>query len=51
MCDQCEELDAKIERYRRIFDPVMDRVTRERVAKLIEDLKAEKARLHPEQEK
>ena len=51
MCDQCDELDAKIERYRRIVEPVVDPLTKERVNKLIEDLKAEKAKLHPEQKK
>jgi hypothetical protein len=47
MCDQCDD-----RRYRRIVaDPVMDSLTRARVAELIEDLKAEKAKLHPEQDK
>ena len=38
------------ERYRRIADPVMDPLTRERINKLIEDLKAEKAKHHPKPE-
>ena len=46
MCDQCDELDKKIERYRRMIDPLTDSVTRERVTRLIEDLKAKRAKLH-----
>jgi hypothetical protein len=51
MCDQCAELDAKIERYRRIIDPLTDTVTRKRVTKLIEDLQVARAKLHSEKEK
>jgi hypothetical protein len=51
MCDECDKIDAKIERYRRIVDPVMDPLTRERVNKLIDDLMAEKAGLHPDPDK
>ena len=50
MCDECDKLDEKIQHYRRIVDPAMDPVTRQRIAKLIEDLNAEKAKLHREQE-
>lgn len=48
MCEKCAELDAKIEHYQSLVDPAMDPVTRERVARLIEDLKSEKSSLHPE---
>ena len=51
MCDKCDELDMKIERYRRLADSAMDRLTREAAAKLIEELNAHKAQLHPEQDK
>ena len=50
MYDACAKIDARIERYRKIADPVIDPLTRERVSKVIEDLKAEKAKLHPEDE-
>jgi hypothetical protein len=48
MCEKCLELDARIAHYRALVDPAMDPVTRQRVARLIEDLKSEKAALHPE---
>jgi hypothetical protein len=51
MCDKCDELDAKIVRYRAIVDSAMDQLTNQRVAKLIEDLRVEKADLHRGPEK
>jgi hypothetical protein len=51
MCDKCAELDNKIEHYRSLVAKVMDPLTAERVGKLIEDMQAQKAGLHPEQEK
>ncbi len=51
MCDKCQELDKKIEHYRSLVARVTDQLTNERVAKLIEEMQAQKAALHPEQEK
>jgi hypothetical protein len=51
MCDQCDQLDVKIERYRRLSTGTTDSMVREAAAKLIEELNAEKAKLHPEQDK
>jgi hypothetical protein len=51
MCDKCAELDNKIEHYRSLVAKVMDPLTAERVGKLFEDMQAQKAGLHPEQEK
>jgi hypothetical protein len=49
MCEQCIQIDAQIDRYRHIAsDLAMDPLTRDRVARFVEDLKAEKAKLHPE---
>jgi len=48
MCEKCAELDARIRHYQELVDPAMDPTTRERVARLIDDLRDEKARLHPE---
>ena len=49
MCDKCDDLDKKIEHYRRILLSIGDQITVERLAGLIGDLKAQKAALHPEQ--
>ena len=48
---QDQELDKKIEHYRSLVARVTDQLTNERVAKLIEEMQAQKAALHPEQEK
>ncbi len=50
MCDQCDELDKKIEHCRRIRLSIGDPVTIERIEALIADLQAQKATLHLEQE-
>jgi hypothetical protein len=49
MCDKCDELDKKIEHYRRIRSSIGDQITIERIEALIGDLQAQKATLHPEQ--
>jgi hypothetical protein len=49
MCDRCEELDSKIERYRQLAERVRDPLLTEGVSKLIEEMEAQKAALHPEQ--
>jgi hypothetical protein len=51
MCDKCEEIEKKIEHYRRISSRITDRLTVEGIARLIARLEAEKAALHPEQER
>jgi hypothetical protein len=51
MCDKCAELDQKIERCERGVASVSDPVTVERLMALIEDLQAQKAVLHPEEQK
>jgi hypothetical protein len=50
MCEKCEELDNKIERYRNLIARVADPQTHEGVGKLIEVLQAQKVALHPERE-
>ena len=50
MCDKCKELDKTIEHYRNLMARVTDRQTNEGIGKLIEDLRAQKAALHPERE-
>jgi hypothetical protein len=51
MCDKCQELDKKIEHYRRLMVRVTDQLTNEGLGKLIEEMQAQKAAYHPEQEK
>ena len=43
MCDKCQELEKKIERYRRLAFSINDRLTIDRFDQLIKDAEAEKA--------
>jgi hypothetical protein len=49
MCDKCVELDGKIEHYRRLSSRITDQPTLDGIKKLIEEINAQKAVLHPEQ--
>jgi hypothetical protein len=51
MCKTCNEFDKKIEQYRRISFSLNDQLTVDRIKTLIAELEAQKAALHPEQEK
>jgi hypothetical protein len=51
MCDKCVEHDKKIERYRRVSSSINDQLTIDRLKKLIADLEAQKAALHPNEGK
>jgi hypothetical protein len=51
MCDECNRIDAMIEHYLKVVDPPMDQFTLGMVDAMVEDLKANKAMLHPEEEK
>ena len=50
MCDECTEIDKKIEHYRQIAAKIIDQVTIDGIKKLISDLQAIKVALHPERE-
>lgn len=50
MCRKCDEIDAKIIRYKRIASQINDQLLRDGLAGLLEKMLAEKASLHPEQE-
>jgi hypothetical protein len=50
MCDKCDELDKKIEHYRRLTRQITDQQFNERAIELIAELEANKKALHPEQE-
>ena len=49
MCDKCDELDKKIEHYRRILLSIGDQITVDRIKAMIGVLHVQKATLHPEQ--
>lgn len=48
MCSQCVEIDNTIARYRRLKEQVRDRQVQEAADRLIAELEAKKAALHPE---
>jgi hypothetical protein len=48
MCEKCIEINEKIERCRNIQRSIDDQATVDGVVKLIADLEAQKAALHPE---
>jgi hypothetical protein len=51
MCDLCDELDAKIERYKRLADPALDARTLKQLRDAIEALEAEKSGIQCKGEK
>ena len=50
MCEECIEIDKKIERYRRIQQAIPDQVTVDKAKELVADLEAQKAAFHPDQQ-
>jgi hypothetical protein len=48
MCEQCKELDAKIEHYQRVARNITDQKTIDGLMKLIAEMKRKRATLHPE---
>jgi hypothetical protein len=50
MCEKCEQLDKKLEQYRRIASSITDELTIARIRTAIEDAVADKAKLHPDHE-
>ena len=51
MCDKCHELEKKIERYRRLAFSINDQLTIDQLNQLINDMEAEKAKLHLDQQR
>jgi len=51
MCDKCDELDKKIERYRRVIAAINDQQAIDGIKQLIKDSEAAKIDLHPEEPK
>jgi hypothetical protein len=48
MCDVCDQLDEKIEHYKKVTAAMTDPLTIERITALIAELESQKAALHPE---
>jgi hypothetical protein len=46
MCEQCEKLEAKLRRYRRLVTLALDPLTIERINALIAELELAKKALH-----
>jgi hypothetical protein len=51
MCSKCQQLEKKIERYRKVTYSINDRPTIDRLNELIKDMEDEKAKLHPDQQR
>jgi hypothetical protein len=51
MCDKCDELDGKIEHYRKLASAVSDPLTLDGIADRIKEMEAQKVQFHPEQKK
>jgi hypothetical protein len=48
MCEKCDEIDAKIMRYKRMASEINDTLLNKGLADLIEKMLGEKASLHTE---
>jgi hypothetical protein len=48
MCEKCDEIDKRIERYRQVERTILDQVTVDRAKEMVAELEAQKAALHPE---
>jgi hypothetical protein len=51
MCEQCKEIDAKIEHYQRVADRITDQNTIAGLNNLVRDLLRKRAALHPDHSK
>ena len=49
MCEKCDEIDQKIEKYTRIAHGVTDQLTLDRLKAAVAEMTAEKAALHPQE--
>jgi hypothetical protein len=48
MCDVCNQLDEKIEHYKKVKAAMTDQFTIDGITALIAELESQKAALHPE---
>ena len=51
VCDKCDELDGKIEHYRKLASAITDRLALDGIADRIKEMEAQKVQLHPEQKR
>ena len=51
MCNKCIELDKKIEHDERLASGMADELTLERLRESVREMRAQKATLHPQQQK
>ena len=51
MCDKCQELEKKIERYRRLAFSINDQPTIDQLNQVVKNLEAEKIKLHLDQQR
>ena len=49
MCDACDQLDEKIEHYKKVMSAMTDQLTIDGITALVAEPQAQKAALHPEQ--
>jgi hypothetical protein len=48
MCEKCDDIDRRVERYRQIKERIADQALVDRAKELIAELEADKAALHQE---
>ena len=51
MCQKCQFLEKKMERYRTVAASINDQLTIDQLNELIKDMEDEKAKLHPNLQK
>ena len=51
MRDKCQELEKKIERFRKLAFSINDQLTIDRFNQIIKEAEAEKAKLHADQQR
>jgi len=51
MCSKCQKIDIRIERYDRIRATIGDQLTVDRIKEFVADLRTEKGRLHPQEDR
>jgi hypothetical protein len=49
MCERCDEIDGRIEHYRKLAKDVSDKRALEAIDSMVADMKVQKRALHPEQ--
>jgi hypothetical protein len=50
MCEECKHIDERIARYRLLGNQITDEQTLDGIDRLIQELKAQRRRLHPDEQ-